>query len=105
MVQILNMTHPPENMSYDEIIIPVTGRRMLTICGELDTTVPYYGGSGFGKINFSCSRKCLYLGSTYGFFGKSDSDNNGVPYPGYNDLVKYSYLNGDIIIISMLIRA
>ena len=32
-----------------------------------------------------------------GFSGSQIPDNNGVPYPGYNDLVKYSYLNGDIM--------
>ena len=87
-----------ESMSYDEIIIPVTGRRMLTICGELDTTVPYYGGSGVWQNQFFPAQESVYIWAQHmGFSGSQIPDNNGVPYPGYNDLVKYSYLNGDIM--------
>ena len=50
-----------ENMSYDEIIVPVTGRRMLTICGELDTTVPYYGGSGVWQNQFFPAQESVYI--------------------------------------------
>ena len=87
-----------ESMLYDEIIIPVTTRRMLTICGELDTTVPYYGGTGVWQNQFYSAQESVYIWATHmGYSGSQISDVDGVPYSEYNDLLEYSYLNGDIM--------
>ena len=85
-------------MLYDEIINPVTTRRMLTICGELDTTVPYYGGTGVWQNQFYSAQESVYIWATHmGYSGSQISDVDGVPYSEYNDLLEYSYLNGDIM--------
>ena len=87
-----------EMMQYDEVIMPVTGRRMLTICGELDPVVPYEGGTGVLQNQFYAAQESVFIWARYmGYDGEQIPDDEGVPYINYNDLVEYSYLNGDIM--------
>ena len=87
-----------ESMLYDEIITPTVGRRMLTICGEEDATVPYYGGSGIWQNQFYPAQESVFIWAKHmGYNGGQIPDSNGVPYTDYNDLVGYSYLNDDIM--------
>ena len=88
---------PSGNVQYNQSITPTTGRRMLTICGENDTTVPYNGGTGVWQNQFISAQTNTFIWARHmGYEGNQLLDTQGVPYSAYNDLIEYSYLDGDI---------
>lgn len=89
---------PSRNMEYNTPIVPSTNRRLLTICGELDTTVPYNGGIGILNNYFFSAQESTYIWARHmGFVGSQIPDHLGVPHSSYDDLIMYSYLDGDVI--------
>ena len=86
-------------MEYDEIIYPPTNRKILTICGEDDPIVPYYGGIGIWQNYFYSAQSSAFIWAKLnGFQGTQLSESEGEPYTGYPNLVKYSYLNDNIVL-------
>lgn len=86
-------------MEYDEIISPPTNRRMLTVCGEDDPVVPYYGGIGIWQNYFYSAQDSTHIwAKLMGYQGSPLQENQGQPNPTNNNLVKYSYLNDDIVL-------
>lgn len=90
------------NNNYDQMIIPASGRRIISISGTNDSLVPYTGGySNVGTTFMSCQESIYRLAQRMGETGSQLSDGAGIPgnnTNGYSNLfVKYSYVGGQVV--------
>ena len=86
---------------YNQSIVPAKRRRILSINGTADPTVPYNGGSNMIG-NFMPAQESLYrFAQAMGESGPQLADAAGIPGNGSNGysapFVKYSYRNGQVI--------
>lgn len=85
---------------YDEVIVPVAGRKIINICGTSDGAVPYNGGSGVGTTFMTAQESIYRYAQAMGETGSMLSDAAGVAGDGSNypaDVVRYAYLDGDVV--------
>ncbi len=89
------------NNTYDQIIIPANGRRIISISGTADTTIPYTGGSGVGTTFMNCQESIYRFAQRMGETGSQLSDSAGIPGNSTNGysapFVKYTYLGGHVV--------
>ncbi|GDY06066.1 hypothetical protein LBMAG51_08530 [Phycisphaerae bacterium] len=87
--------------TYNQIIIPANGRRIISISGTADTTIPYTGGSGVGTTFMNCQESIYRFAQRMGESGPQLSDAAGIPGNSTNGysapFVKYTYLNGQVV--------
>ena len=84
-----------ESKGYDTPKNPATGRRILAITNTDDGTIPYTGGPKFGS-DFLHSQDAAYaMAISQGFTGSQLSNDAGVEL--YSGIVKYSYLNDQVV--------
>ena len=84
----------PENLN--QVVQPVTGRRILNIGGTNDQLIPYNGGLGVAGYFFLAGEYSTFVWARHmGYQGEQLSD--GVAHPSDPNLIAYSYLNGDVI--------
>ncbi len=74
---------------YDTAVLPVQGRRILTVHGTADTVVPYGGGRGPGGIHLSAQQTAYAWAAHQGFRAAQISDDEGTPCG--DGLVRYDY--------------
>ncbi len=80
---------------YNTASVPFRDKRILTIHGALDTTVPYAGGTAMGVNFLSAQESAFALAKSQGYTGNIIPDGSGVFY-GTNDTYYYSYLGGQV---------
>jgi len=66
------------NNTYDQQITPVNTRRIISISGTADTTVPYTGGSGVGTTFMHCQESIYRFAQAMGETGSQLTDAAGV---------------------------
>jgi hypothetical protein len=94
------------NNTCDQMIVPATGRRIISISGTADTVIPYAGGSGVGTT-FMHSQESIYrFAEAMGETGPKLADAAGIPgnltdadpTNNYSPVfVKYAYRNGQVV--------
>ena len=75
------------NNTYDQQITPVNTRRIISISGTADTTVPYTGGSGVGTTFMHCQESIYRFAQAMGETGPQLTDAAGVPGNGANGYI------------------
>jgi hypothetical protein len=92
---------PAGGNAYDTAIEPATGRRILSVVGTADTTVPYAGGSGVAGYVFLHAQDSLYTwAEQMGYTGSQIPDASGVLED--TDVYSYSYLGGDVELVKLV---
>lgn len=80
---------------YDEVVVPPSGRRYLSVCNANDSVVPYAGGPAVGNVFLPAEVAIHQVALQQGHTGPPVV---GVPMGG-TDLVDFTYLDGDIRLI------
>lgn len=80
---------------YNTASVPLKNKRILTLHGALDTTVPYAGGTAMGVNFLSAQESAFALAKSQGYTGNIIPDGGGVYY-GTNQTYYYSYLGGQV---------
>jgi para-nitrobenzyl esterase len=80
---------------YDDVVVPLQGRKYLSICNENDPVIPYAGGTAVGNFFLPAEVAIHAIAVQQGHFGAPVL---GVPVEG-SDLIEFSYLEGDIKLI------
>jgi sialate O-acetylesterase len=92
---------PSGGNAYDTSTEPAGGRRILSVVGTADTTVPYAGGPGVAGYVFLHAQDSLYYwAEQMGYTGSQIPDASGVPVN--TDVYSYSYLSGDVVMIKLV---
>ena len=84
-----------EGKGYDTQKNPATGRRILAITNTDDGTIPYTGGPKFGSDFLHSQDAAFAMATSQGFTGSQLSNDAGVEL--YSGIVKYSYLNDQVV--------
>jgi poly(3-hydroxybutyrate) depolymerase len=92
--------------SYNEPIVPASGRRILMISGDSDPLIPYTGGNGVGTTFMDAQESIYRLAQAMGETGTQINDADGVA-GNLNDanpnndfsaaFIRYSYLGGQVV--------
>lgn len=89
---------PTGGNAYDTTIVPASDRRILAVSGTADGAVPYTGGNGVVGYQFLAAQNSIYYWAQLnGYTGAQLADASGVVDTTDPDVVKYSYLSGDIV--------
>ena len=80
---------------YNTATVPLQNKRLLTIHGATDTTIPYSGGVANGVTFLSAQDSTYALAKSQGYTGAIIPDAGGIFY-GTNATYYYSYLGGQV---------
>jgi|GEM_PF-545334 len=83
---------------YDQTIVPANRRRIISLSGTADTTVPYTGGMLNSIGTFMTAQESIYrFAQAMGETGPQLADAAGIPHPSAPLFVKYTYRSGQIV--------
>ena len=80
----------------DQPIVPQDDRRILNISGTQDGIIPYGGGLGVAGYTFLAGERSTFIWAQHMGFGGLQLS-SGVPDATNPNLVRYSYLDGDVV--------
>lgn len=81
---------------YNDIAIPLIGRKYLNIGNINDPIIPYFGGAAVG-VNFLNSLNSIYLiAKSQGYQGDILSDEEGIEIDG-SSIYEYNYLSNQVV--------
>lgn len=83
---------------YDQTIVPAKRRRIISLSGTSDITVPYTGGMLNSIGTFMTAQESIYrFAQAMGETGPQLADAAGIPHTSAPLFVKYTYRSGQIV--------
>ena len=80
----------------DQPVVPQDNRRILNVGGTQDGLIPYEGGVGVAGYTFVAGERSTFIWAQHMGFGGAQLS-SGVPDTANPNLVRYSYLDGDVV--------
>ena len=81
---------------YDNVIVPISGRKYLSICNDNDPIIPYLGGTSIVGVDFLNAQDATFIVAQSQGYSGTQIIGPGNPI-GSPLIFEYSYLSGDVV--------